>query len=185
MRSLLKILLGIFLVAAMLPGAALAESADEAAAGETAEADAPVYVLDFFDGTALDVSLYEGKVLFLNFFTEWCPYCMEEMPDIKAIYDAYDPESLAIILIHPWDGENADNTASVVAKYGLEGVYTVEDEDFTITGIVGVPGYPTSIFIDAEGYLNYAVASALDYDTIAGVLDGMSVPLREGAAAAD
>ncbi len=186
MRSILKILLSVFLIVALLPVAALAEDGNEADENESEEAEVaeeaegPIYVLDYFDGTALDVSQYEGKVLFLNFFTEWCPYCMEEMPDIKAIFDAYDPNSLAIVLIHPWDGENADNTASVVAKYGLEGVYTVEDEDFTLTGIVGVPGYPTSVFIDANGYLNYAVASKLDYDTIAGVLNGMGVPLRDG-----
>ena len=122
----------------------------------TEETTEPQYVLDYFEGTALDVSQYEGQVLFLNFFTEWCPYCMAEMPDIKEVYDLYDPDSLEIILVHPWDGEDASNTASVVKTYGLEGITTIEDEDHELTALVGVPGYPTSIMIDKDGYLYYA-----------------------------
>jgi len=154
------------------------EPSDEDTSAEESE---PVYVVDYFAGTALDLSQYEGKAVFLNFFTEWCPYCMEEMPDIKRIYDLYDPESLVIILVHPWDGENADNTASVVAKYGLEGITTVEDTDMAISQIVGVPGYPTSVFIDEDGYLYYAVASKLEFDTMTQLMDEMGIPLRDGA----
>ena len=39
--------------------------------------------------TELDLSPYLGKTVFINFFTEWCYYCMQEMPDIKALYDTY------------------------------------------------------------------------------------------------
>jgi thiol-disulfide isomerase/thioredoxin len=182
----------------LLPTAAFAEDSSEDSDGDSAEYEAsetaeqtdeqpsdddsaPVYVVDYFAGTALDLSQFAGKAVFLNFFTEWCPYCMEEMPDIKRIYDLYDPESLAIVLVHPWDGENADNTASVVAKYGLEGINTVEDTDMAISQIVGMPGYyPTSVFIDKNGYLYYAVASKLEFDLMAQLMDEMGVPLRNG-----
>ena len=144
------------------------------------ESSEPIYVVDYFKGTALDLSQYAGKAVFLNFFTEWCPYCMEEMPDIKRIYDTYDPNSLVIILVHPWSGEDETNTASVVARFGLEGLTTVEDKDMAISDVVGVPGYPTSVFIDQNGYLYYAVASKLEYDFMTQIVDGMRVPLRDG-----
>lgn len=175
MRKSTKRILSVFFALLLLPVTAFATDTSE----DTSD---PVYVLDYFEGSALDVSQYEGKALFLNFFTEWCPYCMAEMPDIKEIYDLYDPDSLEIILIHPWDGEDASNTASVVETYGLEGVTTIEDEDFTLTGIVGVPGYPTTVIIDPEGYLYYAVASKLDYDTLTSVFDAMGIPRRDETA---
>ncbi len=176
-----RILSVLFAVALLLPLTAFAEDASASTAEDTSE---PLYVLDYFEGSALDVSLYEGKALFLNFFTEWCPYCMAEMPDIKEIYDLYDPNSLEMILVHPWDGEDASNTASVVATYGLEGITTIEDETFELTTLVGVPGYPTSIIIDPDGYLYYAVASKLDYDTLTSIFDSMGIPRREDAAGA-
>lgn len=209
MRSAFTKILSLLFILMLLPLAALAEDsredennesseytsqdeseyADEDTAGSTADTQTgdteesvskPVYVLDFFAGTALDLSQYKGKAIFLNFFTEWCPYCMEEMPDIKKIYDMYDLNSLVIILVHPWDGENETNTASVVAKYGLEGLTTVEDKDMAISQIAGIPGYPTSIFIDQNGYLFYAAASKLELDDMTRIIDGMSVPLRDG-----
>ena len=171
--SIKRILSVLFVFMLLLPMAAIAEDASE-------EAEA-VYVLDYFSDTALDLTQYEGKAVYMNFFTEWCPYCMDEMPDIREIYDTYDPDSLEIILVHPWDGEDASNTASVVETYGLEGMTTFEDEDMTITAIVGVPGYPTSVFIDQDGYLFYAIASKLEYDSLAEIIDAMGVPKREEA----
>ena len=70
-------------------------------AGEVEESAEKLRVQDFYEGTVLDLTQYEGKAVFINYFTEWCGYCMAEMPDIKRAYDAYDPDSLQIILIHP------------------------------------------------------------------------------------
>jgi thiol-disulfide isomerase/thioredoxin len=198
MRSAFTRILSLIFALMLLPMAAFAEDSREDSdsdsaeytAGDTADTSAentaeevskPVYMVDYFAGTALDLSQYAGKAVFLNFFTEWCHNCMEEMPDIKRIYDLYDPESLVIVLVYPWDGENADNTASVVAKYGLEGIATVEDTDMAISRIVGVPGYPTSVFIDKDGYLFYAVPSKLEFDTMTQLMNAMGIPLRNGA----
>ncbi|MFH1513706.1 MAG: redoxin domain-containing protein [Bacillota bacterium] len=158
---------------------------DESQAGEQGqdEEDERFDLIGFFAGTGLDLSQYAGQAVLINFFTEWCPYCMEEMPDIKQVFDTYDPNSLEIILVHPWDGEDASNTASVVSRFGLEGVTTIEDEDFALTTLVGVPGYPTSIFVDPDGYLYHAVASKIDFSMITSIFDDMGIPRRDGTAA--
>ncbi len=193
MRLTFKKVLAVLFVLMLFPLTALADTENESEHESDYESEyeteneseneaesQPMYVLNYFEGSALDVSLYEGKALFLNFFTEWCPYCMEEMPDIKKIYDTYDPDSLEIILVHPWDGDDASNTASVVERFGLQGMTILEDEDMGLTALVGVPGYPTSIFIDAQGYLYYAQAAALDFATFSQILDGMGIPKRDG-----
>ena len=65
--------LALFLILSVLPFSAIAETASTSV--PTNEAGYP-YVLDYFADTPLDVTQYEGKALFLNFFTGWCPYCM-------------------------------------------------------------------------------------------------------------
>jgi len=181
MRSILKRILSVFFIALMLlPAAAFAEST-----GEEEASTEPLYVLDYFEGTALDLTQYEGKAVYLNFFEGWCYYCMEEMPDLKKIYDLYDPESLVMILVHPWNGEDATDSASVVETYGLEELTLVEDTDSAIETLVGVPGYPTSVFIGSDGYLYYAVASMLEYDDFVTIFDSMGIPHRDGAEATD
>ena len=154
-------------------------AAAQAPAKPDHNADGLPYVFDAFSGTPLDLAPYEGKAVFLNFFTEWCGYCMREMSEIKRVYDDYAPDELQIILVHVWDGETAANTRSVRDTYGLHEMTFVEDEDRSLATAVGLPGYPTSIFIDKNGYLVTAVAAALTYDDMSKMMDDMGVGKAE------
>lgn len=188
MKRKLQQLLMLLAIFTLVPFAVLAETATtettpaETSATETApaetNADGMPYVLSYFKDTPLDVTQYEGKALFLNFFTGWCYYCMQEMPEIKEIYDTYDPDQVAIILIHVWDGEDASDSAEVVSKYGLEDIILLEDEQLTLTNMVGLSGFPTSLFIDQQGYLKSYQPGALDFDAMSQILDSMGIAKR-------
>ena len=135
------------------------------------------YVLGEFANTPLDVSQYKGKAIWLNFFTGWCSYCMEEMPAIKETFDTYDPNEVAIVLVHVWDGENADDSAAVVERFNLQDMILLEDEQMTLATLIGLQGYPTSVFIDKNGYLS-TVTYTLDAAGMATALDAMGVAKR-------
>ncbi len=147
------------LLAALLPACALAESAD---------------VFHEFDGTALELTPYEGKAIYISFFTSWCAYCMDEMPSAAAAYQAFSADELQILLVHVWDGEDSSVTTDLVAQYGLDGIPIIEDADLSLCGIVGLEGYPTNIFIDQSGYL-YQYTWSLEDGELERSLDGMGV----------
>lgn len=152
------------------------EDGDEDASTPSGDSAEPrIYLADYYAGTKLDLEPYLGKVVIINYFTEWCPYCMDEMPDYQKILDTYDTEQFVVLLVHPWDGEDETNSASVVERFGLEAATVIEDEDFALVAAIGVPGYPTTVIVDQQGYLSYAVASRVDFATIAGVLDSLGV----------
>ena len=48
----------------------------------------------------------------------------------------------------------------------------------SLTSLVGVPGYPTSLFIAKDGYLHKAIAQGLTYADMSGYLDEMGVAKR-------
>lgn len=130
------------------------------------------------ENTGLDLTPYEGKAIYLNFFTGWCYYCMQEMPDIKTLYETYDPDELAIVLVHVWDGEDESESDRVRAEYGLEELTFYEDEDRSLASYVGLQGYPASMFIDSEGLLRGGYNYYLSLEQMTAVLDAMEVPLR-------
>lgn len=140
------------------------------------------HVAQALKNTTLDLTPYEGKALLINFFTEWCPYCMDEMPDIKKLHDNYNGDDFAVLLIHPWDREDESNTQNVVEKYELQGIDVFEDRDLLVSGTVGIPGYPTSLLVDAEGYLYEAIPSALSYEQMEQYVEAMGVSLKEEGA---
>lgn len=167
MKKLKRLL--VFVCAAvmlMLPALSLAETAEPAQ-----DAKLPTEIITEY--TKLDMTPYAGKAVYMNFFTEWCPYCMKEMPDIKRLYDEYDPETLQIILVHVWDGEDASNTDSIREKYGLDGMTFYEDEDMALSSLVGLPGYPMSMFLDAEGNVANAAAQMLTYEQMVSAVESI------------
>lgn len=132
------------------------------------------YVLTYFNGTALDLSAYEGKAIFLNFFTEWCGYCMQEMPAIKRIWQEYAGDQFAVVMVHVWSGEDGAATERVKAKYEMQDMTFVEDKDTSLADSIGLEGFPTSLFIDQEGYL-LGQTNALDYDSLVQIMDMLSL----------
>jgi thiol-disulfide isomerase/thioredoxin len=49
------------------------------------------------DGRAQPLSQWRGKVLVVNFWATWCPPCVEEMPDLQRVRDAYAERGVEII----------------------------------------------------------------------------------------
>lgn len=159
-------------MAPLAPVSALAE----------AEQAAPANVIELMKTyTRLDLSPYEGKAIFLNFFTEWCYYCMQEMPDIKTMYETYDPEELQIVLVHVWDGEDASNTESVKKAHGLEELTFFEDKDGMVASLVGLQGYPASLYVNKDGTLAAGYNYALSLEQLCAPLDAMGVARRADA----
>lgn len=156
------------LLIALAPAASVAETA--------AEASAAPQVIDLLSAnTKLDLTPYRGTAILINFFTSWCAYCMEEMPDIKAVYDAYSEDDLQIVLVHVWDGEDASHSETVRKTYGLEDLTFFEDEDMSLSAFVGLQGYPASLFVAKDGTLAAAMNYMLTYEAMEKQLEALQV----------
>jgi cytochrome c biogenesis protein CcmG, thiol:disulfide interchange protein DsbE len=100
---------------------------------------APQFTLANFDGSAFDLSAYEGKVVVLNFWASWCGPCISEMPMLNRIADEYAGEDVVIVGVNVWDTREAadrfvndlnitypviedDTATSIAVEYGLTGV---------------------------------------------------------------
>jgi cytochrome c-type biogenesis protein len=112
---------------------------------------APDFTLTGSTGEAISLSDYRGKIVFLNFWTTWCKYCLEEMPDFQEAYEKYG-DDLQILLVNVTTDENIDRQG--VIDWYEQFDYTmpmVLDEDGDVTSQFTIPGYPTTYFIDRDG----------------------------------
>ena len=121
------------------------------------------YMLSDIEGSPMTFSDLKGKVVYLNFFTSWCPPCKEELPDILKLSQTYSDE-LTVVLIHVPDRDTEDAARKYLKDNGLDSLRMVEDKDFVLTGFYQLEGYPLSVFIDKDGYLAAYQSGGLTYE---------------------
>lgn len=49
------------------------------------------------DGRAVDLSKLRGKVVLIDFWATWCPPCLEEIPNVVAVYNQYHDKGFEIV----------------------------------------------------------------------------------------
>lgn len=124
------------------------------------------------DGNPINLSDYEGKFIALNFFGVWCKYCMEEMPDLQEVYSEYGGDDFVILLVNATTTENIGKDG--VKDWYEKGGYTMPmmmDLDGTALEIYPVSGFPTTYFINKDGYILGAIPGAMSKDTLLSILE--------------
>ena len=58
---------------------------------------APNFVLSDIYGNPLRLSDFEGKVVLIDFWATWCPFCRESIPILSSLYSDYKDKGLVII----------------------------------------------------------------------------------------
>lgn len=119
---------------------------DAASSGMTGSL-APDFDLPSLNGHSLSLAHLRGKPVLINFWATWCDPCIAELPLLEAAAQRYDAE-LVVIGIN--EGDPFHDVERFIERESLS--YTILlDYDTKVGMLYQVNGYPTSIFIDAEG----------------------------------
>lgn len=142
------------------------------AASDSSSSEAPDVTLNLVDGTQKQLSESRGHVVILSFWATWCPYCIEEMPDIQKITEDY--EGVEAILVNC--GEDAQTVEDFMAENSYDFTWAL-DEDYAVQSAYPTSGIPYTLVIDAEGNVVQAFsgskASGMYNDFAAAVEEAM------------
>ncbi|MBC7960582.1 MAG: TlpA family protein disulfide reductase [Vallitaleaceae bacterium] len=125
-------------------------------------------------GEMISLADHKGKLLFLNFFTTWCGFCMDEMPEFQKAYEKYGDDLQIIIVDVNFDP--GEKSIEEVVKWYDDGGYTfpmVIDEDGVKTEAFYpyIQGYPTTFVYGPDGGFIGYLSGALDEATIAQIVE--------------
>ncbi len=137
---------------------------------------APDFTLTDQYGNTHTLSEYKGKIVYINFWATWCPPCNEEIPDIEKFYnDHKDDEELVMLSIcfpkvqHELD---IDGIKNFLNEKNMTYPVLFDEEEKTGYDYY-INAFPTSFFIDKEGYIYGYLPGMLNYDTLDGIITEM------------
>lgn len=140
----------------------------------TEESDTISFSLEDQHGETIQLSDYEGKIVFLNFWATWCPNCENEIADIGQLYEKYkDSDDVAILsMVAPNVGK--EGNASSIKDYINDNNITYPvlfDMDGAVFNTFGVRAFPTLFIINKDQTIYGYAQGALPLDAMQSVID--------------
>lgn len=95
----------------------------------------------------LSLESLTGRPAIVNFFATWCPYCRKQTPLLVEAAQKY-PTELQFVGLDV--GENQAQVLGYIQEMNIPYPVLI-DEDSQVAAAYSVSGFPTTLFIDAEG----------------------------------
>ena len=155
------------------------EQADQQTSERKATPSVDFELADQF-GQTHKLSDYQGKVVFINFWTTWCGYCQREMPHIQELYEEYGENTGDVIflgLANPKSESNPyaqDEDIASITAFIEEGGYTFPtlfDTTNAVYDAYRIRSFPTTFMIDREGNIYGYVSGALTKDMMVNIIE--------------
>ena len=111
----------------------------------------PSIILEDLNGKKVDLKIFKGKVIFLNFWATWCGPCKEEMPTMETLYRQFKDRNFVFLTISV-DYEGSKPVREFIEKNRYTFPVLVDQKNETLD-IFEVTGIPTTFVIDKQGKL--------------------------------
>jgi thiol-disulfide isomerase/thioredoxin len=109
---------------------------------------APRFHAKTLDGEQFNNNSIKGKVVLLDFWTTWCPYCHQEEAMVDAVTHEFAGEGLIVLAV------NVGESKKKVKKYVEDNPRTskvVLTEDTNLAALYQATVYPIYVVIDRDG----------------------------------
>lgn len=130
----------------------------------------PPWQVTLPDGRVQTSDALKGKVVLVNFWATWCPYCRKEKPVIDRFWKDMRDHGFAVVSI------SVDDSPEKIAAWMQDKGYAfmAAPTNASVAAAFGhVGSVPTSFIVDAEGRIRHKIAGQVHYPR----LEKLVVPL--------
>ncbi|WP_427337747.1 TlpA disulfide reductase family protein [Caloranaerobacter sp. DY30410] len=131
---------------------------------------APEFTLETLEGKMVSLEDYRGKIVLINFWATWCPYCVKEMPDLNRLYLENKDDNFVVLGIDV--AENKSKVENFVKEGGYEFPILL-DKTGKVAQNYLVSGLPMSVMIDEKGRIRALHLGMMTYPQMKEMLDSV------------
>ena len=140
------------------------------------------FVAGLIDGSEVSLSSLRGQVVLIDFWATWCPPCLEELPNLEALYESYHDDGFEILSICLDEGDDVTRARDFLAqrqppwklRFSEKGY---EDE---VVKLYKVNGLPSTWLIDRDGNLHRVAIHGDELQLEVAKLIARPVPMEKG-----
>ena len=132
---------------------------------------APEFHVAELTGGEVSLSDYEGRVVLMNVWATWCPPCLQEMPSMQRLYEAFPDGDFEILAISvdarlgevDVGGKRGGDVAAFAKELGL--TFTIlHNPSGDIQQLYQTTGVPESFLIGKDGVIVKKVSGPTEWD---------------------
>jgi peroxiredoxin len=108
----------------------------------------PGFTLANLSGGKVTLAQYQGKVVLLDFWAQWCEPCKQELPKLQQLANEYGAKGVVVLTV------NIDTDKSNAERLAKELKLTLPialDPSGSVAGTYDLPKMPSSFVIDKGG----------------------------------
>lgn len=132
---------------------------------------APAFTLTRLEGRTVEFPRhYQGKVVALRFWADWCPYCRSEMQALEPVYRRYRERGLTYLAVNVMQPRG--QVEAFVREVGVSAEVLL-DGDGQVTRAFGVMGLPVTVFVDREGIVRSRIVGESTAETFGDAVESL------------
>ncbi len=120
----------------------------------------PAWSVRLTDGRLLTSEELKGKIVLVNLWATWCPYCLKEMPVIEEFWQDHRDKGFEVIAISVDDPP--EKVQAYMKKKGYQ--FMASANDPSVVQAFGHPSrIPSSFVLDKNGSIRYSIDGQVHY----------------------
>lgn len=127
---------------------------------------APDFTLPDVNGHHVSLSDYEDKLVLIEFWASWCPYCQAENPVLVMLYNAYKNKGFKILGVSMDTDKNKWLDGIENENLGYDHVSDLKGFDSPVADMYSVSGIPHMCLVDENGMIILITNNAFDVATM-------------------
>lgn len=119
---------------------------------------APDFRLTSLKGESKSLAQYRGKIVLVNFWASWCPYCRDEMPSMDRLIKLFPKGDVVVLAI---------NVEKRIPEKYLRAPLSFDflsDASGQVQQRYGANRLPDTLIVDRTGIVRQRVAGSIEWD---------------------